>query len=122
LEVAAAAGQQGYGIFSGPAENTAVLLFDPEAARWVAEEEWHPEQRASTLPYGGLRLEVPYSNPQEIIMDILRHGPHVEVVQPASLRSAVAEAHREAAEKYELPKRSVASARVGDASRNLLAR
>jgi predicted DNA-binding transcriptional regulator YafY len=122
MDVAPAAGEQGYGIFSGPAENTAVLLFDSEAARWVAEEEWHPQQRASTLPDGGLRLEVPYSNPREIIMDILRHGPHVEVVSPASLRSAVADQHREAAEKYELPKRSVASARADDARRDVRAR
>jgi predicted DNA-binding transcriptional regulator YafY len=111
LEVAAS-GQQGYGIFSGPVENTAVLLFDGVAARWVAEEEWHPLQRACALPDGGLQLEVPYSNPQEILMDILRHGPHVEVVSPASLRSAVAETHREAAEKYALPKRSIASAKT----------
>jgi predicted DNA-binding transcriptional regulator YafY len=122
LEVAPAGGEQGYGIFSGPAEHTAVLLFDAEAARWVAEEEWHPQQRASALPDGRLQLEVPYGNSQEIIMDILRHGPHVEVVQPASLRSAVAEAHREAAEKYELPKRSVASARADDARRDVRAR
>jgi len=121
LEVATS-GQQGYGIFSGPVENTAVLLFDSVAARWVAEEEWHPQQRASALPDGGLRLEVPYSDPQEILMDILRHGPHVEVFSPASLRSAVAEAHRQAAEKYELPKRSVASARANDARWDVLAR
>jgi predicted DNA-binding transcriptional regulator YafY len=121
LEVAAG-GQQGYGIFSGPAENTAVLLFDAVAARWVAEEEWHPQQRATALPDGSLRLEVPYSNSQEILMDILRHGPHVEVVGPASLRSAVAEQHREAAEKYALPKRSVASAQTADSSRAVRAR
>jgi predicted DNA-binding transcriptional regulator YafY len=81
-----------------------------------------PPATAFALPDGGLRLEVPYSNPQEIIMDVLRHGPNVEVVGPTPLRSAVAEAHREAAEKYELPKRSVASARAEDASRNVLAR
>ncbi len=116
LEVAAG-GQQGYGIFSGPAENTAVLLFDAVAARWIAEEDWHPQQRASAQPDGGLRLEVPYSNPQEILMDILRHGPHVEVLSPASLRTAVAEQHREAAEKYALPKRSVASSKTADTPR-----
>jgi predicted DNA-binding transcriptional regulator YafY len=116
LEVAAG-GQQGYGIFSGPAENTAVLLFDAVAARWVAEEEWHPQQRASAQPNGGLRLEVPYSNPQEILMDILRHGPHVEVLSPASLRTAVAEQHREAAGKYAQPKRTVASAKMADTPR-----
>ena len=52
LEVVAGA-RQGYGIFSGPAENTAILHFDAVAARWVAEEEWHPQQRASALPDGG---------------------------------------------------------------------
>jgi predicted DNA-binding transcriptional regulator YafY len=121
LEVAAS-GQQGYGIFSGPVEHTAVLLFDAVAARWVAEEEWHPLQRASTLPNGGLQLEVPYSNPQEILMDILRHGPHVEVVSPASLRSAVAEQHREAAEKYALQRRSVDSVRSTTGSQTARAR
>ena len=121
LEVAAG-GRQGYGIFSGPAENTAVLHFDSVAARWVGEEQWHPQQRSSALPDGGLQLEVPYSNSQEILMDILRHGPHVEVVSPASLRSAVAEQHRQAAEKYVLPKRSVASAESPDTPRAVRAR
>jgi len=49
-------------------------------------------------------------------MDILRHGPHVEVISPPSLRSAVADQHREAAEKYALPKRPVASAQSRDIS------
>ena len=114
--------REGYGIFSGPAENTAVLHFDAVATRWVAEEEWHPQQRSSPLPGGELRLEVPYSDPQEILMDIFRHGPHVEVVSPASLRSAVAEQHREAAEKYALPKRSVTSAQSADTPRAARAR
>ena len=81
---------QGYGIFAGVAGYTAVLIFDAEAARWVGEEEWHPHQKIEHLPDGGVRLEVPYSHPQEILMDILRHGPHVEVIRPASLRDAVA--------------------------------
>jgi predicted DNA-binding transcriptional regulator YafY len=121
LEVATT-GDQGYGIFSGPAEHTAVLLFDAVAARWIAEEEWHPDQRASKLQDGALQLEVPYSNPQEILMDILRHGSHVEVVGPASLRSAVAEAHREAAEKYAVPRRAVASAKTADTPRAVRSR
>lgn len=112
----------GYGIFAGPAEHIAVLLFDSVAARWVGEEEWHPQQRLTVLPNDSVQLEVPYSHPQEILMDILRHGPHVEVVQPASLRSAVAEQHREAAEKYALPKRSMVSAKSPGASRSARAR
>jgi predicted DNA-binding transcriptional regulator YafY len=115
-------GLQGYGIFAGPAENIAVLIFDAMAARWVREEEWHPQQRVIPLADESVQLEVPYSHPQEIMMDILRHGPHVEVLRPASLRSAVADAHREAAEKYALPKRSVVSARSVDKSRSARAR
>jgi predicted DNA-binding transcriptional regulator YafY len=34
-------------------------------------------------------LEVPFSDHRELAMDILRHGPHVEVLEPASLRAAV---------------------------------
>ena len=113
---------QGYGIFAGPASHTAVLIFDSEAARWVREEEWHPQQRAIDLPDGGVQFEIPFGNPREIVMDILRHGPHVEVVRPASLRSAVADAHRQAAEKYAPPKRSVASAGTAVRSRPARAR
>jgi predicted DNA-binding transcriptional regulator YafY len=111
------AGHQGYGIFAGSAEQIAVLIFDSVAARWVAEEEWHPDQRLTPLPNDSVQLEVPYSHPQEIMMDILRHGPHVEVIRPASLRSAVADAHREAAEKYALPKRSPVSAKSVESPR-----
>jgi predicted DNA-binding transcriptional regulator YafY len=124
LERPIAAGPEtpGYGIFAGAAEHVAMLVFDPEAARWVAEEEWHPRQRMNRLPDGSIQLEVPYSHPQEIMMDILRHGPHVEVVQPASLRSAVADQHRQAAEKYALSKRSVGSDRTAADSRTARAR
>jgi predicted DNA-binding transcriptional regulator YafY len=121
-DVAAGSGEPGYGIFAGPADQVATLVFDAEAARWVAEEEWHPHQRLTPLSDGGVQLEVPYSHPQEIVMDILRHGPHVEVVQPASLRSAVADQHRQAAEKYAVSKRSVASDRLAADSRSVRAR
>lgn len=114
--------EQGYGIFAGPAVQTATLVFDPEAARWVGEEEWHPHQRATPMPDGGIQLEVPYSEPQEIMMDILRHGQHVEVIRPASLRNAVADAHRLAAEKYAFAKRSVVSAKTTTSPRTARAR
>ena len=34
-----------YGIFSGPPEHVAKLRFSPEMARWVSEENWHPDQQ-----------------------------------------------------------------------------
>lgn len=78
-----------YGIFSGTAEQTAVLLFTPERARWVADECWHPQQRGQTLEDGSYRLEVPYSDQRELILDLLRYGPDVEVLAPAELREKV---------------------------------
>jgi predicted DNA-binding transcriptional regulator YafY len=113
---------EGYGIFAGPAEHTATLVFDPEAARWVGEEEWHPHQIVTPRPDGGIQLQVPYSKPQEIMMDILRHGQHVEVIGPASLRSAVADALRQASEKYAPARRSVSSAKATTGTRTARAR
>ncbi len=90
----------GYGIFSGRDVQWAVLRFSPRRARWVAAEQWHPQQRARTEPDGTYVLEVPYSDPRELIMDILKHGPEVEVVAPPELRREVGESLRATAATY----------------------
>ncbi len=76
----------GYGIFSGAQRQWALLRFSPQQARWVSREEWHPEQQAEFEPDGHYRLRLPYSQEPELVMDILRHGAGVEVLEPASLR------------------------------------
>jgi predicted DNA-binding transcriptional regulator YafY len=81
----------GYGIFSGRRIHWGRLRFTPERARWVAFEEWHPRQRGRFEDDGSYVLEVPYSDDRELIMDILRHGPEVEVLGPIPLRNAVRE-------------------------------
>jgi len=91
--------QGSFGIFSGVAEEWAVLRFSADAARWVADERWHPDQ-LGTWKGEVYELQVPYSNPTELIMEILKHGAEVEVVAPASLRQAVAEKLRLAASRY----------------------
>jgi predicted DNA-binding transcriptional regulator YafY len=90
-----------YGIFSGPAVNTAVLKFSPEMSRWVADEQWHPEQRGSFDEQGAWILELPFSSARELVMDILRYGPEVEVLAPDSLRKTVAISARQAAAIYD---------------------
>ena len=91
-----------YGIFSGKANSTAVLLFDSERARWVSKEQWHPQQESQWLDDGSYQLTLPYSNPTELVMDILRHGRHVEVQGPAGLRRQVAEEINRMQELYSL--------------------
>jgi predicted DNA-binding transcriptional regulator YafY len=90
----------GYGIFSGTQLEWAKLRFTPEHARWVAAETWHPKQKGRSEADGSWLLELPYSNPTELTMDILRHGAGVEVLAPESLRQAVAAALHAAAARY----------------------
>jgi len=78
-----------YGIFSGQPTSQAVLRFSPQRARWVAMETWHPRQRGRWLDDGRYELTLPYSQPEELVMDLLRHGPEVEVLEPPALRAMV---------------------------------
>ena len=81
----------GYGIFGGRDTQTARLRFTPERARWVATETWHPQQKGWFDEGGSYVLEFPYSDDRELIMDILKHGPAVEVISPAALRKRIKE-------------------------------
>jgi len=77
---------QAYGIFAGKPTHNAQLRFTPQAARWVADEQWHPQQQGEVLSDGSFELNIPYSDPRELIMDIMKYGPDVEVVGPDVLR------------------------------------
>ncbi len=78
--------RSGYGIFAGQAKHRARLKFSAERAQWVSKETWHHDQSSEYLPDGSYILEVPYSNDQELAMDLLRHSPEVEVLGPPELR------------------------------------
>ena len=47
-------------------------------------------------------LDLPYADPRELVMDILRHVPEVEVLGPVGLREAVAEKLRQAVRRVTL--------------------
>ena len=86
-----AALDQGYGIFGGARLRQATLHFSAEAAQWVAQEEWHPQQQLKAQADGSLRMRIPYSDHTELVMDVLRHGPNVRVVSPPELVEQVRE-------------------------------
>lgn len=93
----------GYGIFGGRAQHLARLRFSPRRARWVAAEQWHPRQKGEFDAQGRYVLEVPYADPRELAMDILRHGPEIEVLEPADLRAAITTAVADMAALYRPP-------------------
>ena len=92
----------GYGIYGGGGAKLkwATLVFDTEAAQWVANEEWHPQQKARWLEDGRYELQVPYSDPTELLMDILRHGDSVVVAGDKALAAAVKNRLRSALARY----------------------
>jgi predicted DNA-binding transcriptional regulator YafY len=96
-----------YGIFAGRPKHKAVLRFTPERARWVADEVWHPDQEGLLLADGSYELRIPYADPRELLLDILKYGPDVEVLAPAALRREVAERLRAAATQYATSPRRV---------------
>ena len=81
--------ESGYGIFSGAETQQAVLRFSPQLARWISRETWHPDQTGEYDDEGYYLLRVPYSQDTELIMDILKHGAEVEVIEPRVLRDRV---------------------------------
>ena len=90
----------GYGIFAGRKVEWATLKFTPEAARWVSAQNWHPKQRARVEKDGAYILEIPYAEDRELVMEILKYGADVEVLEPPALRRRVAAALRAAAQRY----------------------
>jgi predicted DNA-binding transcriptional regulator YafY len=89
-----------YGIFTGEADKEAVLRFSAERARWVADEQWHPRQSGRHLADGRYELRIPYRDSRELIMDVLRHGPEVEIIAPESLRRDVVDQLRRMTQVY----------------------
>lgn len=89
-----------YGIFSGAPRARAELIFSAHAARWVAEETWHPEQQGHWLDDGRYQLSLPYAQTAELVGEIMRYGPDVEVQAPQSLRDAVRARLNEALRQY----------------------
>ncbi len=75
-----------YGIFAGKPKAWATIRFSPHAARWVADEHWHSQQKGEWLGDGRYELQVPYSNSRELLMDVLKYGPDAEIVAPLPLR------------------------------------
>lgn len=93
----------GFGIFSGAATQVAVMRFAPLRARWVSRETWHPEQEGQFELDGSYLLKVPFSDARELVMDILKYGPDVEVLAPAELREQVRRQLGDALDRYASP-------------------
>ncbi|WP_198314470.1 WYL domain-containing protein [Chitinibacter sp. GC72] len=100
----------GYGIFSSSERQWARLCFSGKAAHYVSRETWHADQTGEWLDTEHFQLQLPYCGERELVMDILRHGADVEVLDPPTLRQAVLEQLQSALGQYaaDLPKPVIA--------------
>lgn len=94
-----------YGIFRGKDLKEAVLLFDREVASYIRRQVWHPKQRMVSQG-NSVRVTIPYSNPTELVGEIMRWGKHVSVVSPDDLRKKVHEALQETLQQYQSEEKS----------------
>jgi predicted DNA-binding transcriptional regulator YafY len=90
----------GYGIFAGADVQWAKIRFTPQAARWVSAQQWHPQQRVELEADGSLVLSVPYAHDRELVMEILKFGSDVEVLEPTGLRDKITNLLRDASARY----------------------
>lgn len=81
--------RQTFGILRGEKTQDVRLRFSEDIAPWIAEQNWHPEQKAATGKDGRLTLTIPVADFREIKREILRYGSQVEVVAPVTLRNEV---------------------------------
>ena len=90
----------GWGIMSGKGVDSVdvELLFEPEAGRWVSEEQWHKSQEIERNEDGSVRFRLHLPVTPDFVGWILYYGWRVEVVSPEGLRSRVAGEHLRAAE------------------------
>ncbi len=76
------------------------IRVSPQAARWISEDPWHPEQDLKKLRSGEFELTVRAAHELEIIPRVLQLGSEAEIVSPATARRAVAQIVNQLAKKY----------------------
>jgi predicted DNA-binding transcriptional regulator YafY len=90
-----------WGLMRTPGEVEEVeLLFDPQAGRWVMEEQWHHSQQSEVLPDGRVQMKFRIVITPEFVDWVLYYGSRVRVVKPESLRDQVVEKARKMVELY----------------------
>src|SRR5207302_3451911 len=77
------------GVHSGPPERVEID-FQPAAADYVRARQWHPSQRVSDTPAGGVRVTLNVCIDRALHGWILSFGPFARVVSPERLAHEIA--------------------------------
>jgi predicted DNA-binding transcriptional regulator YafY len=88
------------GIFSKGKPLEVKIRVSPQAASWVLEDPWRPDQEVERQPDGGIILKVKAAHELEIIPRVLALGAEAEILSPASCRKLMAETVQKMTERY----------------------
>lgn len=94
--------QDTFGIYQNKEKFNVVLRFTAARSRWIKEEMWHQDQKDRQDEVGSLIRTIPAAHESEIMMEILKHGSQVEVLEPEWLREKMAAELRAAAQIYKM--------------------
>lgn len=91
-----------FGIFQSKDNFNVKLRFTPTRYLLVKNELWHEKQTAYIDDKGFYCLTIPASHEAEIMMEILKHGSQVEVLEPEWLQKKIVREIRESLENYKV--------------------
>ena len=80
------------------------IRFSASAARHVRERQWAPDQRFTSLPDGGLILDMHSGGYPDIRSWVLGWGGEAEALEPAELRADIRQSLRQGLALYETEK------------------
>jgi proteasome accessory factor B len=78
-----------FGVRSGEGNFGVVIQFTPEVADYIREKRWHPSQKLTELPEGGVELSLQLTSLSEIQRWILAWGGAAKVLAPAELIASI---------------------------------
>ena len=70
------------------------------AAQWVEEDPWHPDQKVKKFKDGSIELSIKAGNEMAIIPRVLHLGSNAEIVSPASARKQMKQIAKELTKIY----------------------
>ena len=89
-----------FGVIAGQGDFEVVLRFDELVSDYIREKRWHPSQKLSERPDGGVELRLKLSSIDEIRRWVLGWGGSCRVVGPAELATLVRRAAEQIAALY----------------------
>jgi predicted DNA-binding transcriptional regulator YafY len=87
------------GVHSGPPEQVEIE-FQPAVADYVRARQWHPSQRVSDVPGGGVRVTLNVCIDRALHGWVLSFGPFARVISPERLARDIARQIEEARAQY----------------------